>query len=110
MNVVFFVAITASWCGPCQQFHRDWGNDARIEFVDIDQQPAVAERHGVRVLPTVIAMRDGREIGRYTGYRGRRELETWMQSMEGKTARNARRMRMVTTGHDPGMTRATQER
>lgn len=86
---IVFIAITASWCPPCQQLHRDW--DGQMQFIDVAQQPGVRERYGVRSLPTVIAMRDGQEIGRRVGYQGRREMERWMQSMKDRESTAIRR-------------------
>lgn len=90
MTPTLFLALTASWCAPCQQLHRDYAADKRIEWIDIEQQPGVAVRHGVRTLPTVLAMRDGREVGRHVGYRGQREMNRWMESVEAEQRPGAR--------------------
>ena len=85
MNAIIFIAITSASCPPCAALHRDYGDDARIQWQDAT--PEAREQYRVRGVPTVIAMRDGQEIGRHVGYQGKREMERWMRSMEDRAAR-----------------------
>jgi thioredoxin-like negative regulator of GroEL len=59
------VYFTASWCGPCQQMKKDTLPDASVKqslakyvpvMIDIDQQPDVAQKFGVRSIPTFMAV------------------------------------------------------
>ncbi len=45
----------------------------RADFaaVDVDAEPAIAQRYDVRSLPTLVLLRDGREVGRIVGARQR---------------------------------------
>lgn len=63
---------TASWCGPCQ------GNKATVDpwlrdsgwtlhEVDVDGVPHVPVICEVSTLPTYVVIRQGYEVGRYTG-------------------------------------------
>lgn len=47
------------------------GRRVRFTAVDVDAEPALAERFGVRAMPTVVLLRDGREVGRVVGSRPR---------------------------------------
>lgn len=78
---VVFVAFTASWCGPCKALHADFGEHPAISFVDVEQQPALVRQHNVNSFPTIIAMVDGKEVGRKVGYNGKRDMERWMKKM-----------------------------
>ena len=55
----------AGWCGPCRamvpQFERAAALRPQYKFakVDVDAQPALAARHGIRSIPTLIVLRDG---------------------------------------------------
>lgn len=80
---LIFIAITSASCPPCQALHRDYGADPRI-VQWIDAADPEARQYRVRNVPTVVAMRDGEEIGRHVGYQGREEMEAWMRSMEAK--------------------------
>lgn len=66
--------VTATWCGPCKALAPivDRIADAnvgklRVAKMDLDEARATAIRLGVRGAPTVIAFRDGKEIGRKLG-------------------------------------------
>lgn len=66
--------VTATWCGPCKALAPivDRIADAnvgtiRVAKMDLDEARATAIRLGVRGAPTVIAFRDGKEIGRRLG-------------------------------------------
>jgi len=43
----------------------------RVRFVtvDTDREPDVAQRHDARSIPTLVVLRDGRQIGRVIGAR-----------------------------------------
>lgn len=64
----------APWCGPCmmtkpilEKLAKEYGD--RVEFmpVNADEAREVIEHYRVFGIPTVITLRDGREIGRVTG-------------------------------------------
>lgn len=64
----------ATWCGPCRAFApvfteaaRQWEPRVRFAKVDTDAQPALAQRYGIRSIPTLMLLRGGREIARQAG-------------------------------------------
>jgi thioredoxin 2 len=64
----------ATWCGPCRAFApvfaeaaRQWEPRVRFAKVDTDAQPALAQRYGIRSIPTLMLFRGGREIARQAG-------------------------------------------
>jgi thioredoxin-like negative regulator of GroEL len=81
--MVEFIIFTAVWCTPCQGLHRDFDGHAEVVFVDVDAEPKRAREASVQVVPTVVAYRDGKEIGRRTGYRDKASMERWMHRMRG---------------------------
>ena len=64
---------TASWCSPCRTLapimERVKQNTpgVRFETIDVDEQPDIAKRYGVRSVPLVIIERDGIEVNRSVG-------------------------------------------
>lgn len=80
---VVFLAFTATWCGPCQQMHSDFAGHPLVRFVDVDQQPEMARIYRVISVPTVVAVVDGRETGRFVGYGDKKEMERWMSKAAG---------------------------
>jgi len=72
----------AGWCAPCRALaprmeavaaRRD--GDARVVKIDVDQNPLVAQRYGVRAIPTLILFNHGREVERLLGAVSEAEIE-----------------------------------
>ena len=64
----------APWCGPCVSFAPVFAEAAkslepqlRLAKVDTEAQPALAQRFGIRSIPTLLVMRNGKEIARQAG-------------------------------------------
>lgn len=64
----------APWCGPCVSFAPVFAEAAsslepqlRLAKVDTEAQPALAQRFGIRSIPTLLVMRNGQEIARQAG-------------------------------------------
>ena len=67
---------TAAWCGPCRQLRpmlEALSREYKIPLaeIDTDHDPVTAQQFNVRSVPTVVLMRDGREVGRFVGARPR---------------------------------------
>ena len=64
---------SAVWCGPCRALtpvmNEIKGNYSNVKFeeYDIDEYSDVTEQYGVRSVPTVIIVKDGIEVNRFTG-------------------------------------------
>jgi thioredoxin 1 len=68
----------AERCAPCRALvpvltalAEEYRGKVRIAAVDCDREPALAERYLVRSMPTLVVLRDGREVGRVVGLRPR---------------------------------------
>lgn len=63
----------ASWCGPCRMLApilekaAEERPDVKVCKVNIDEEPALAERFGVMSIPTVIVFENGAEKARNVG-------------------------------------------
>jgi thioredoxin 1 len=56
----------APWCGPCgaiapalEEVARELGEQVTIGKVNVDEQPGLAGRFGVRSIPTLLFFKDG---------------------------------------------------
>lgn len=67
------IIFSATWCTPCKRLKADiekYLSDIdvdRIVFVDVDQEPELANSNGVNAYPTVMLVRDSSIITRITG-------------------------------------------
>lgn len=81
------VDFRADWCQPCKMmdssFHRLASMHPHVQFfsVNSDACPSLLQRHGVRGIPTFIALSNGVEVGRKSGVCGYADLEAMVQSL-----------------------------
>ncbi|MCA3179628.1 MAG: thioredoxin TrxC [Burkholderiaceae bacterium] len=75
----------AKWCGPCRAMAPQFEQAARrlagqVQFakVDTDAEPELAGRFGIRSIPTLVLMKDGREVRRASGAMSAAQLEQWL--------------------------------
>jgi thioredoxin 1 len=71
----------AEWCVPChmvspvvEEIGRDKGDDLEVAKLNIDENPDVTRRFGVMSIPTLMLFKDGKEIARVVGARGKDAL------------------------------------
>lgn len=64
----------AAWCYPCrmvapvmEELAADFAGKAKICKVNVDEQPELGGKFGVRSIPTVVVLMDGKEVGRMVG-------------------------------------------
>jgi thioredoxin 2 len=74
----------AGWCGPCRQMAPQFADAARdlagaVVFAKVDTEaaPATAERFGIRSIPTLVLLQDGREVRRHSGAMPRQAIVAW---------------------------------
>ena len=64
---------SATWCGPCKKMEPTVERlelefpKAKFISVDIDEEPALAQKYKVRTLPTILIVKNGQEVNRITG-------------------------------------------
>lgn len=64
----------APWCVPCRpvtalvaELAAEYGDRLRVVTVDVDAEPALAARHEILSVPTVIVFAGGRPVARLDG-------------------------------------------
>lgn len=75
----------APWCAPCkalaptlEEIAEEFEGEMKIAKVDIDANPELARRFGVRGIPLLMMVRDGAEQGRATGGMSRSRLDAFI--------------------------------
>jgi thioredoxin 1 len=51
----------ATWCGPCkiqkpilQKMGEKYKDELEIQYVDVDNEPELAEKYGIKAMPTLV--------------------------------------------------------
>ncbi|HSO89072.1 MAG TPA: thioredoxin [Draconibacterium sp.] len=64
----------AVWCGPCrmiapivEEMSHEYEGKAVIGKVDVDSNPNVAMKYGIRNIPTVLFVKDGQVVDKQVG-------------------------------------------
>ena len=72
----------ATWCGPCkaiapvlEQMASDFEGRLRVAKVDVDSNMGLAQRYGVRNIPTLLLFKDGNVVDQRVGALNRKALE-----------------------------------
>jgi thioredoxin 1 len=64
---------SAAWCGPCRalapMMNEIKGQYDNVKFIDydVDTDYEAATEYGIRSVPTVVIVKDGKEVDRFTG-------------------------------------------
>ena len=71
----------APWCGPCRviaplidELASDLAGDVLVAKLNVDDNPATARRFDFRSIPTLLVLKDGREVHRIVGVHPRQEI------------------------------------
>ena len=80
----------ATWCGPCrmqtpilEDLAKKMGDAVEIRKVDVDQNMDLAEKYGIRVVPTLVIEKDGRIIQQMEGVTDAATLEKLLKPLVG---------------------------
>jgi thioredoxin 1 len=64
----------AEWCGPCrligpiiEDLAKDYDGKAVIGKVNVDDNPEVSFKYGVRSIPTILFIKDGEVVDKHVG-------------------------------------------
>ena len=98
---LLLVDFTATWCPPCKMMEKQTWPDEKVQAwvrehavaiqVDIDKLKDLAQKFGIQAIPTVVFLKDGEELDRYTGFRGPEEFVTWGDGVASGTVSAATR-------------------
>ena len=71
----------AVWCGPCKLAEpvleelSEQHSNIIFAKMDVDKNPTTPQKFGVMSIPTTILFKDGKEVGRTTGFAGKKPFE-----------------------------------
>jgi thioredoxin len=77
----------AEWCAPCkaltpslEKVSKIFDEKVSVFKVNVDEEPSIRDRFGIRGIPTLILMKDGQELARITGNRSATQLSSFLDS------------------------------
>ncbi len=82
------VDFTATWCGPCQQLKpilKELEDEGKVKLVmvdvDVAENKSVARNFGVKGIPHLLFVKDGKLVNTKTGFQNKSNLEAILDSM-----------------------------
>lgn len=75
----------AEWCGPCkmigpalEEIAGEMGDRVAIAKINIDENPGVPSRYGVRGIPTLMVFKDGKVAATKVGAMPKSKIVEWL--------------------------------
>lgn len=80
----------AEWCAPCRMLAptidaiaEQFGDSAGVVKVDVDDNSSVAQRYGIKGIPTLILFSAGKEVERVVGATSKESISRMMEKYVG---------------------------
>jgi len=72
----------AAWCAPCRavapvvdQLAKDYSGKMIFAKLNVDENPETAQRYGIMAIPTLLVMKNGKEVDRIVGALPKNQFE-----------------------------------
>ncbi len=75
----------AEWCGPCKmiapildEVSKDYDGRLQVAKVNVDENPAVPGKYGIRGIPTLMLFRNGQQVAIKVGALSKSQLTLFL--------------------------------
>ena len=98
----------APWCGPCvrlgpllEKLAKEYDGKFVLAKVDTEREPGLAAQFGVRSIPAVFGVRDGKAVDGFVGLQPEAAIRAWLDRLLAVAGRADRRTRAGAGGNRP---------
>lgn len=80
-NELTLVDFYTSWCGPCKMISPILEQLKNIDVIKVDaeEETEISNKFKITAVPTLVLIKDKKEIARTQGYHDLEELEKWIE-------------------------------
>lgn len=78
----------AEWCGPCrmiapalEEISDEMSGQVKVVKLNVDENPKIAEKYGIRGIPTLLVFKNGEVAGQQVGAHPKNKLKAWISEV-----------------------------